>query len=60
MRRLIEPVRVRECVVLPLTPESQLEAEEWARLYDGEPEWTDRALAELGLPAATNVFAWKP
>lgn len=60
LRRLIEPVRVRECVVLPLTPESQLEAEEWARLYDDEPEWTDRALAECGLPAATNVFAWKP
>lgn len=60
LRRLIEPVRVRECVVLPLTPGSQLEAEEWARLYDGEPEWTDRALAECGLPSATNVFAWKP
>ncbi len=42
--------RGRETIVVPLVDGAEAEAQVWVQLYDAEPAWLDRALAEVGLP----------
>ena len=53
LRRLIDPLRVREAFVIPLrdTATSQQAVEVWREFYGAEPTWLDWALNEFGLPS---------
>ena len=57
LRRLIEPLRVRETMIITLDQEALSSAEMWHHLYDEEPEWLDWALERKGLPSAQAIFA---
>ena len=57
LRRLIEPLRVRETMIITLDQEAVPPAEMWHHLYDEEPEWLDGALRQKDLPSTQAIFA---
>jgi hypothetical protein len=59
LRRLLDPIRVRETVIVPLTAAALPDADMWAELYRTEPQWLGWALSESGLPPPRDVLAWK-
>ena len=56
LRRLIEPLRVRETMIITMNQEAASAAEMWCRLYDEEPAWLKWALQREGLPSANEIF----
>ena len=58
MRRLLDPIQVRETIVIPLRPTAH--AATLVELYRQESGWLACALAREGLPTVTEVCAWSP
>lgn len=56
LRRLIEPLRVRETMIIPMNSGAAPAAEMWRDLYDEEPTWLDWALERKGLPSVQEIF----
>ena len=56
LRRPLEPGRVRETVIVPITPIGQIGAYSWLELYDEEDTWLEWALTQVELPPAAHVF----
>ncbi len=52
LRRGIDALRVRETVVVPLSPQGVRQAEMWRDLSDAEPPWLENALRAASLPAS--------
>lgn len=57
LRRLIEPLRVRETMIIPLSDRVLEAAEMWRDLYDNESSWLDWALESRGLPTVDEIFS---
>lgn len=55
-RRVLEPMRVRETMIVPLRPAGSRAAEMWQTLYDDEASWLDWALQTRNLPSAEEIF----
>jgi hypothetical protein len=49
LRRLIGSARVRESIIIPLSPTGEKQAPSWYEFYNSEPVWLAHALAEVGL-----------
>ena len=58
MRRVLEPLRVRETILIALRPE--VDVTPVADFYSSEGTWLARALANAGLPPPDETFAWQP
>ena len=56
MRRVLEPLRVRDTILIPLRP--QIDITPVADLYSSEPTWLARALSDARLPPPDETFAW--
>lgn len=56
IRRVIEPLRVRESLIIPLGEKGASSSREWQRLYEQEPSWLPWALDRLGLPGLEEIF----
>jgi len=56
LRRPIEPGRVRETLIMPITSTGERDAQTWLELYDEEDTWLDWALQQVGLPPRAGVF----
>jgi len=54
--RPLEGSRVRETVIIPVTPQGLGEADLWAELYNTEGSWLDWALCQTELPASQQIF----
>jgi len=60
LRRLVDPVRVREVIVIPIRPDGVDVASRWVELYGAEEGWLEWALNKVGLPSAGEVLTWRP
>jgi hypothetical protein len=58
LRRLVGPLRVRETLIIPATPQASEAATVWKRLYEQEPTWLQWALARCGRPSEEEIFAY--
>lgn len=56
LRRLIEPLRVRETMIIPVRDRATRASKVWRELYDGEPSWLSAALQEHNLPQIEGIF----
>ena len=56
IRRVLPAARVRETMIIPVTPRGRSEATTWLRMYDAEEYWLDWALARAGLPGRHQIF----
>lgn len=56
LRRLIDPLRVRETMIIPMRSGAAPAAEMWSALYDQEPSWLGWALDKKGLPSVIDIF----
>jgi hypothetical protein len=59
LRRVVQPIRARETVIIPLRRDAKWQAGVWRDLYESEPDWLRWALAECGLPSLDEVTAWE-
>ncbi|TVZ06305.1 hypothetical protein EAS64_02415 [Trebonia kvetii] len=48
--------RVRETMIIPVTPAGRIEADIWAELYGSEDTWLGWGLSQAGLPACLDIF----
>jgi hypothetical protein len=56
LRRPLPAARVRETMIVPVTPRGRGQARIWRELYNAEEEWLDWALHLAGLPQRDQVF----
>lgn len=56
IRRLIEPLRVRETMIIPLHEDPAPWPDMWRDLYEQEPAGLPWCLAKLGLPSVEEIF----
>jgi hypothetical protein len=56
LRRVLPAVRVRETMIVPVTPSGRDQARIWRELYNAEEEWLDWALHLAGLPERDQIF----
>lgn len=56
IRRVLPAARVRETMIIPVTPHGRSQATTWLRMYDAEEHWLDWALAQPGLPTRHQIF----
>lgn len=57
LRRVLPAVRVRETMIIPLTPCGREQARTWRDLYNSEESWLDWALKQAGLPPRDQIFS---
>jgi hypothetical protein len=57
VRHLVRPIRVRELIIIPTSPDGLDSSLRWAELYESEEGWLDVALNEVGLASAEKVLA---
>jgi hypothetical protein len=57
LRRVLPAARVRETMIVPLTPRGREQANTWRELYNDEESWLDRALKQAGLPPRDQIFS---
>lgn len=55
MVRIIEPMRVRQSVFVPLSPEGFDTLSFWTEIYGSEPQWLSWGLAKFGLPTIAEI-----
>jgi len=58
LRRVLPAVRVRETMIVPVTPRGRKQARIWRELYNAEDEWLDWALRLAGLPQRDQIFGY--
>jgi hypothetical protein len=56
LRRLLPAARVRETMIVPVTPRGRGQARIWRELYNAEEEWLDWALHLAGLLQRDQIF----
>jgi hypothetical protein len=56
IRRVLPARRVRETMIIPVTPLGRGQAATWLRMYDTEADWLDWALSSAGLPTRHQIF----
>lgn len=56
LRRILPAVRVRETMIVPVTPRGRDQASIWRELYNAEEDWLDWALRLAGLPEREQIF----
>jgi len=56
LRRLLPAARVRETMIVPVTPRGRGQARIWRELYNAEEEWLDWALHLARLPQRDQIF----
>lgn len=56
VRRPLPAARVRETMIIPVTPLGRDQATIWLQMYDAEESWLDWALNSAGLPALGQIF----
>jgi hypothetical protein len=56
LRRLLPAARVRETMIVPVTPRGRGQARIWRELYNAEEQWLDWALHLAGLPQRDQIF----
>ena len=56
IRRVLPATRVRETMIIPVTPRGRSQATIWLRMYDAEEHWLDWALARAGIPTRRQIF----
>ncbi len=56
IRRVLPAARVRETMIIPVTPRGRSQATTWLRMYDAEEHWLDWALARAGIPTRHQIF----
>jgi hypothetical protein len=56
LRRVLPAVRVRETMIVPVTPSGRDQARTWRELYNAEEQWLDWALPLAGLPGREQIF----
>jgi hypothetical protein len=54
--RPLPGARVRETMIIPVSPGGRDEADLWAGLYNSEDSWLDWALGQARLPGCRQVF----
>jgi hypothetical protein len=57
LRRLLPAVRIRETMIVPITPRGHDQARIWRELYNSEEDWLDWALHRAGLPERDRIFS---
>lgn len=55
LRHRLDALRMREAIIIPLSPEGGRQAGLWRALYDAEPGWCDNALASASLPGLADI-----
>lgn len=55
-RRLLEPLRVRESMIIGIQEKTVRSSEAWLALYDEEASWFDWALERVALPSSAQIF----
>ena len=48
--------RVRETMIIPVTPRGRSRATTWLGMYDTKERWLDWALARAGIPTRHQIF----
>ena len=56
LRRVLPAVRVREAVIVPVTPRGCDQARIWRDMYNAEEYWLDWALHQVGLRECNQIF----
>lgn len=56
LRRVLPAARVRETMIVPVTPRGRDQARIWRDLYNAEEDWLDWALHQAGLPERDQIF----
>lgn len=57
MRRRPDALRMRETIIVPLTPDAAAQASLWREMYDAEPRWLEQQLRAASLPGITAIEA---
>lgn len=55
LRRRLDALRMRETIIVPLSPDGARQAALWRDLYDAEPGWLGEALRSMSLPGITAI-----
>jgi hypothetical protein len=55
LRRRLDPLRVRETIIVPLSEAGAGHKQLWASLYDAEPGWIPGALRSAALPGLEDI-----
>lgn len=55
LRRVLPAVRVRETMIVPISPAGREQARMWVDLYNSEGSWLDWALDRVGLPSWREI-----
>jgi hypothetical protein len=57
LRRRLDAVRMRETIIVPLSPDGTRQASLWRDMYDAEPGWREEALRSAALPGIEAIEA---
>jgi hypothetical protein len=57
LRRRLDALRMRETIIVRLTPDAAGQASLWRDMYDAEPGWLERQLHAASLPGITAIEA---